>query len=524
MYKQKLTLDPKLAEICEATLTVCDAEPLQQETLEKAANFKVLGCSKLSEQEMNAHKLMRVAAPLATGQKDVAVTELKCVSVEGNVLPAEFQMHYVFHVANYSNEAIASVPVTIYFNTPDHALVEQGTTTVKNIPAGHYQALEFTFPGVVAGQWKMSMEANKPRAFEESNYANNLLSRTFTYVNKAELIAESVSAVDDDPKFDADGHQILYYDVPTALEFVLSNVSAIDAKNVLVQVPAAFEDMTGAHPAKLAETRMDVPAHTRRTLKLDITFNKPATAQIGLLLNNDRACDEVNYENNETHEIFSITKYNPGTGPDPEPEEAVDIDFSDPSIVALIPGRMTMPLYDQSEDATWKGIDETKDRVTIDALVKSGCGICALAMVLTYMNDSDDGASNVTPADVYHRGVSDPNSVSIDHWDKASQNYTFDRTSLTSELTSNVRSTLKNEIVIQKQPVILHYFGSPTHFVVVSGYEFDPKKVGTSGYASDPYDLSHFKVMDPYKGEAHTLQEVVNSPRFSSWDTMRTIR
>lgn len=289
MYKQKLTLDPKLAEICEATITVCDVEPLQQETLEKAANFKVLGCSKLSEQEMNTHKLMRAAAPLATGQKDVAVTELKCISVEGNVLPAEFQMHYVFHVANYSNEEIASVPVTIYFNTPDHALVEQGTTTVTNIPAGHYQALEFTFPGVVAGQWKMSMEANKPRAFEESNYENNLLSRIFTYVNKTELIAESVSAVDDDPKFDADGHQMLYYDIPTTLEFVLSNVSAIDASNVLVQVPAAFEDATGAYPAKLAETRMDVPAHTRRTLQLNINFNKPATAQIGLLLNNDRA-------------------------------------------------------------------------------------------------------------------------------------------------------------------------------------------------------------------------------------------
>ena len=66
MYKQKLTLDPKLAGICEATLTVCDAEPLQQETLEKAANFKVLGCSKLSDQKMKAHKLMRAAAPLAT--------------------------------------------------------------------------------------------------------------------------------------------------------------------------------------------------------------------------------------------------------------------------------------------------------------------------------------------------------------------------------------------------------------------------------------------------------------------------
>ena len=66
MYKQKLTLNPKLAGICEATLTIYDLEPLQQETSEKAGNLKVLGCSKLSDQEMKAHKLMRAAAPLAT--------------------------------------------------------------------------------------------------------------------------------------------------------------------------------------------------------------------------------------------------------------------------------------------------------------------------------------------------------------------------------------------------------------------------------------------------------------------------
>ena len=66
MYPQKLTLDPKLAGICEATLTTYDPEPLQQETSEKAGNFKVLGCSKLSDQEMKAHKLMRAAVPMAT--------------------------------------------------------------------------------------------------------------------------------------------------------------------------------------------------------------------------------------------------------------------------------------------------------------------------------------------------------------------------------------------------------------------------------------------------------------------------
>ena len=520
MYKQKLTLDPKLAGICEATLTIYDPEPLQQETSEKAGNFKVLGCSKLSDQEMKAHKLMRAAAPLAAGQKDVAVTELKCISVEGDVLPAEFQMHYEFHVANYSDEAIDYLPITIYFNTPDHALVEQDTTTITGIPAGWYQALEFTFPGVVAGQWMMTLEANKSREIVERNYENNKFSKIFTYINQPELVAESISEVN--------GRTDFPLNESTEFEFVLSNLGPVDAEHVPIDFPVTFIDNSGRYSNIMASyVVQNIPAQRRSRAGFNITFQKPALCQMKLRIDKDGTINEISRKNNEVaSEWYSIDNFkpNPPTGGDPEPDEAVDIDFSDSSIVSLIPGKRTMPLYDQSEDATWEGIDETKDRITVDALVKSGCGICALAMVLTYMNDSDGGTSNVTPADIYHRGVSKLNSVAIDYWDNASQNYSFNRTSLTSGLTSNVRSTIKNEIVVQKQPVILHYFGSPTHFVVVSGYEFDPEKVGTSDYAADPYDLSHFKVMDPYKGEAHTLQEVVNSPRFDSWDTMRTIK
>ena len=522
MYKQKLTLDPKLSEVCEATLTVYDPEPLNEEAATEAVNFTVVGSGVISAEEKAAHQKMRVVAPLAAGEKDVAITSLECVSIDGDVLPAQFQMYYEFHVANYSDEAIASVPVTIYFNTPNSALVAQGTTTVNNIPAGHYQALQFAFPGVVAGTWMMSMEANQPRAFEESNYSNNLLSKTFTYVNKAELVAEEVSAITDDPAYDSSGRPIIYYDVPTTLDFCVSNISAISASNVLLQVPAAFQDSTGAYSTMLTEGKIDMPANTRRHAQLNITFTKPATAQIGVVLNSDRACDEVSYDNNEASQVFTINKYNPSTGP--EPEEPVNIDFTDPSIVALIPNKRVMPLYDQSQRTTWTGIDEQNDKITVDALVGGGCGICALAMALTYMNDSDDGNSDVTPADVYHRDVSNDYSVAVDHWEKASQNYIFNRTPLISGLTSDVLKTLKNEIVVQKQPVIFHYNGSPTHFIVVSGYEFDPEKVGTEDYSDDQYDLSHFKVMDPYQGEAKTLQDVVDSPKFSSWDTMRTIQ
>ena len=313
MYKQKLTLDPKLSEVCEATLTVYDPEPLNEEAATEAVNFTVVGSGVISAEEKAAHQKMRAVAPLAAGEKDVAITSLECVSIDGDVLPAEFQMTYEFHIANFSDEAIASVPVTIYFNTPNSDLVAQGTTTVSNIPAGHYQALQFAFPGVVAGAWMMSLEANQPRAFEESNYSNNLLSKTFTYVNRTELVAEEVSVVTDDPVYDSSGRPIIFYDTPTTLDFCVSNISPISVNSVLLQVPAAFQDSTGAYSTMLTEGKIDMPANTRRHAQLNITFTKPATAQIGLVLNSDRAYDEVSYDNNETSQEFLINKYNPGT-------------------------------------------------------------------------------------------------------------------------------------------------------------------------------------------------------------------
>lgn len=66
-----------------------------------------------------------------------------------------------------------------------------------------------------------------------------------------------------------------------------------------------------------------MPANTRRHAQLNITFTKPATAQIGVVLNSDRACDEVSYDNNEASQVFTIRKYNPSTGG----EESFDISF-----------------------------------------------------------------------------------------------------------------------------------------------------------------------------------------------------
>lgn len=516
MYKQKLTLDPKLAGICEATLTIYDPEPLQQETSEKAGNFKVLGCSKLSDQEMKAHKLMRAAAPLAAGQKDVAVTELKCISVEGDVLPAEFQMHYEFHVANYSDEAIDYLPITIYFNTPDHALVEQDTTTITGIPAGWYQALEFTFPGVVAGQWMMTLEANKSREIVESNYENNKLSKIFTYINQPELVAESIAEVN--------GRTDFPLNESTEFEFVLSNLGPVDAEHVPIDFPVTFIDNSGRYSNIMASyVVQNIPAQRRSRAGFNITFQKPALCQMKLRIDKDGTINEISRKNNEVaSEWYSIDNFkpNPPTGGD----EAVDIDLSDPNDVSQIPGRMAMPLYIQNSAATWENIKNdtgfwnkngvaTKDiESRIESIQYVSCGICSLSMIISYMR-----GSTFTPCDALREGIGNTDG-GVKNWTITSvcPGYNMGGEVQISSLSNDVLQTFIDQIVVSKRPILYRATGEQKHFMVISGYEFDPEKVGTSGYASDPYDLSHFKVMDPWSdthsdpssGRCKTLADV----------------
>ena len=73
----------------------------------------------------------------ATDKTDAGIIDIECVSVKGNILPAEFGIVYSFQVANFSDIDIAQVPVTIYFNPQGSPLVEQGSTTITDIPAGH---------------------------------------------------------------------------------------------------------------------------------------------------------------------------------------------------------------------------------------------------------------------------------------------------------------------------------------------------------------------------------------------------
>lgn len=486
--------------ICKAEWTVLDAQSIPNgREIQKAGQFETVGSGAISEEEKRERR--------AAGALDVGVTKVECVSVSGDTLPAEFALTYRFHLANFSETDLDKVPVTIYFNTPDHAPVEQGRTTVTGIKAGHYQLVQFTFPPVKAGKWTMTLEANQPRAFEESNYANNACAKTFSYVNRAELVADKVKALADNPQYDSDGNQILFYDMETVLEFTMSNIGSQAANGVMLQVPAAFQDATGSYSSMLTEGKIDLPAHTQRKVQLKITFTKPATAQIGLLLNNDKGCQEISYDNNETHETFSIMKYNPGTGP----EKAIDIDLSNPDDVSQIPGRMAMPLYLQNHKETWTGL--TKGSVS--DFMASGCGVCSLAMIISYMNGKESTAVDIANSNLINE------YAGVASWDIsgkcAGYNLSGEISLREDGFTDEVAQRMIDELVVNNRPILYRATGSDgLHFMVISGYEFDPDKVGTQGYEDDPYGLSHFRVMDPYddlytgavEGRCQTLADV----------------
>lgn len=92
-------------------------------------------CGKISEEQTKERRAM--VAFSATDKTDAGIIDIECVSVKGNILPAEFGIVYSFQVANFSDTDIAQVPVTIYFNPQGSPLVEQGSTTITDIPAGH---------------------------------------------------------------------------------------------------------------------------------------------------------------------------------------------------------------------------------------------------------------------------------------------------------------------------------------------------------------------------------------------------
>ena len=134
MQKQKLTLDPKCTAVREAVLTVFDEKPLGGD-IRQSEGFEVVECGKISEEQVKERRAM--VAFSATDKTDAGIIDIECVSVKGNILPAEFGIVYSFQVANFSDTDIAQVPVTIYFNPQGSPLVEQGSTTITDIPAGH---------------------------------------------------------------------------------------------------------------------------------------------------------------------------------------------------------------------------------------------------------------------------------------------------------------------------------------------------------------------------------------------------
>lgn len=511
--RKKLELDANLRELCTVSYELFDPEPIA-ETAESQTSgnpivFTTAERGVLSKEEVSRQISRANGRSLAAAGLDVAITRIECANFQDSqVLPAAFQMTYRFRVANFSETAIPEVGVTLYFNPAGSGLVEQGVTTVRNIPARMYQWLEFTFPPVEAGSWVMTMEANKNRAFAETNYANNTASQTFQYQDRYELIAESLQ--------EEGGRTTLPLNTDITFTFDILNVGSQTADSVPVDFPAIFTTENGKSAAGSMGSFViqSLPAHKRSRGNFIVSFQQNARAQIGLRIDKDNTKNDLIRSNNEVYAQFQVGKVNPSTGD----AYKVDIDFSE-SVVA---GRTIMPLYDQSKEESWVGL---KKELNSSDFMSSGCGLCCIAMVITYMGDAK------TPAQLANAGVSS-SSGKIESWENISDKYKFTLKSIDQDedLFWEAMPKIYTEVAEKQVPVIYYYNkNNTTHFVVISGYEFDPRKADSSSSSYDPkydpdkYGISHFRVMDPYKGTLQTLDQVRDCTEFKSSNTLRFV-
>lgn len=495
-----MELSSNLKDICSVSYELFDPEPIANQM--KAGDpiqFTSIESGALSTEEIQQQVSKCDGISLAAAGLDVAITKIECISFEGSlVLPAQFAMQYQFRVANYSDVKITEVPVTLYFNPVGSSLVQQGVTTVRNIPARTYQKLSFTFPPVEAGNWVMTMEANKNRGFTETNYTNNTLSQTFRYENRYELKAESIREVNN--------RTTLPLNTDITFEFVILNAGPQTATSIPIDFPAYFTPQNGkpVFGSMGGFTIQSLPAQQRSRGTFIVSFPKSSTAMIGLRIDKDNLKNDLLRSNNEIYETFQIgQKVNPPSG-----DDKIDIDFSK----SVDSGKKIMPLYDQSLADTWTGL---APNLSVKSFQAAGCGLCSIAMVLTYMNDP------IMPADLLTRGVANSDPY-IANWSKASQKYSFNRTALAdeSELRTQLAGNIYDSIVNEHKPVIYYYKRSSFHFVVISGYEFDMEKTLASSssydpnYDANPYALSHFRVMDPFQGQWTNLQQIHDESTF----------
>lgn len=517
---KKMELSSNLKDICSVSYELFDPEPIANQM--KAGDpiqFTSIESGALSTEEIQQQVSKCDGISLAAAGLDVAITKIECISFEGSlVLPAQFAMQYQFRVANYSDVKITEVPVTLYFNPVGSSLVQQGVTTVRNIPARTYQKLSFTFPPVEAGNWVMTMEANKNRGFTETNYTNNTLSQTFRYENRYELKAESIREVNN--------RTTLPLNTDITFEFVILNAGPQTATSIPIDFPAYFTPQNGkpVFGSMGGFTIQSLPAQQRSRGTFIVSFPKSSTAMIGLRIDKDNLKNDLLRSNNEIYETFQIgQKVNPPSG-----DDKIDIDFSK----SVDSGKKIMPLYDQSLADTWVGLDESLPVKTFQA---SGCGLCSIAMVLAYLNDTQGDPTPktpITPADLYKRGVTGSTYTSIQNWSSCSDVYDFDRYALgdEEEFRTVLITKVYDQIVNQNTPVIYYYTGNPTHFVVISGYEFDMEKTLSSSpsydpnYDPNPYGLMHFRIMNPYKNETTNLRDLQNDKKFGKSSTFRFVR
>ena len=217
---------------------------------------------------------------------DLLVTNFVAYTGFNEPFPIQRTVLFTFDVYNIGSADATNVPVAIYIDGE-----YQGTHTITRIRSGYATRISMNLKGKETGTHPIRLIVNPDSTIVESDYSNNTVTRTFTWVEQNQVIDFVAVSLESE------------YGTELPIDTVTFTCSIANAGGTDDSVPMCI--LVNGTQVLYGSTGI-LPAGMGANYTFDLTFNSEAEFVMELVVDPNDTIDEWNEVNNTCEEDFII--------------------------------------------------------------------------------------------------------------------------------------------------------------------------------------------------------------------------
>lgn len=244
--------------------------------------------------------------PVDSGDHDVIqksaslpdVYLLNFTNVAGATLPPGTTLEYSFALANIGDAPTpATIPLSLYL---DNNLMGTTNLNLGSVDAGYFVRVGISFSIPAAGRHTIRLHANPNSTFAESNYINNTVSGTWTYIASGQTVDLEATRLTCDAALPGGS---FYTNQKVTFFMTASNFST---KAVTVPIYLLYNNTVSA------SEQITLSASSQTNLSVQTTFMNPGSLTVLFAVDPNNTSGDWNMTNNEITARYTVVA-NPNT-------------------------------------------------------------------------------------------------------------------------------------------------------------------------------------------------------------------